>query len=204
MVDRRNTPGAPGTGGGPTDEELLGRFLEGDREALAELVRRYERPIFSYLARMLGGTAAAEDAFQEVCLRLVRGADSYEAGRLVRPWLYAIATNVCRRQVARRKRGRTILLGPPADEEEPGGLSEFPADAASPVEVAERRELAQLVREAVAALTEHQREVFVLYQYQGLTYVEIARAVGRPLGTVKSDMFFALRTLRRRLERHWR
>lgn len=202
MADRRNRPGARSTGGSPTDEELLVRFVEGDREALAELVRRYERPLFSYLVRMLGQSAAAEDAFQEVCLRLVQGADTYDASRLVRPWLYAIATNVCRRQGARRKRRRAIPLDSAADEEEPGSALELRADIVSPVEVAERRELAQLVREAVEALTEHQREVFVLYQYQGLKYVEIARAVGRPLGTVKSDMFYALRTLRRRLERY--
>ena len=202
MADRRNRPGARSTGGGPTDEELLVRFVAGDREALGELVRRYERPLFSYLVRMLGQSAAAEDAFQEVCLRLVRGADTYDASRSVRPWLYAIATNVCRRQGARRKRRRAVPLDSPADEEGPGSALELRADIVSPVEVAERRELAQLVREAVEALTEHQQEVFVLYQYQGLKYVEIARAVGRPLGTVKSDMFYALRTLRRRLERY--
>ena len=202
MAERRDRPTARLADQGPTDEELLSRFVEGDREALGELVRRYERPLFSYLVRMLGERTAAEDAFQQVCLRLVRGADSYDPGRSVRPWLYAIATNVCRRQGARRSRRRTVPLDSPADEEGLGALPEPSAQTPSPVEVAERRELAQLVREAVEALTEHQQEVFVLYQYQGLKYVEIARAVGRPLGTVKSDMFYALRTLRRRLERY--
>ena len=204
MAERRDRPTARSADQGSSDEELLSRFVEGDREALGELVRRYEQPMFAYLVRMLGDASAAEDAFQQVCLRLVRGAESFEPGRLVRPWLYTIATNVCRRQGARRSRQRTVPLDSPVDEEEPGLLDNLAAETASPAELVEKRELAQLVREAVETLTEHQREAFVLCQYQGLTYGEIARVVGRPLGTVKSDMFYALRTLRRRLERYRR
>ena len=204
MAERRDRPTARSADQGSSDEELLSRFVEGDREALGELVRRYEQPMFAYLVRMLGDASAAEDAFQQVCLRLVRGAESFEPGRLVRPWLYTIATNVCRRQGARRSRQRTVPLDSPAGEEEPGLLDNLAAETASPAELVEKRELAQLVREAVETLTEHQREAFVLCQYQGLTYGEIARVVGRPLGTVKSDMFYALRTLRSRLERYRR
>jgi len=204
MPERRDRPTARSAEHGASDEELIGRFVEGDAEALGELVRRYEQPMFAYLVRMLGDASAAEDAFQQVCLRLVRGAESFEPGRLVRPWLYTIATNVCRRQGARRSRQRTVPLESAAGEEEPGLLDGLAAETASPAVIVERRELAQLVREAVETLTEHQREVFVLCQYQGLSYGEIARVVGRPLGTVKSDMFYALRTLRSRLERYRR
>lgn len=189
----------------PSDEELLSRFAEGgDHEALVELLRRYEQPLFGYLVRMLGDADSAEDAYQEVCLRLLRGADTYDPARPVRPWLYAVATNVCRRQGARRGARRALSLTPAGGEDSTEAPTELPAHGPGPAEEAERRELAELVREAVERLPQHQREVFVLYQYQGLKYHEIARVVGRPLGTVKSDMFYALRTLRARLERYRR
>jgi RNA polymerase sigma-70 factor (ECF subfamily) len=197
-----------GSGGeGPSDEELFGRFRLGDREGLVELLGRHERALFNYLARMLGSVGEAEDAYQEVCLRLLRSADTYDPSRPVRPWLYAIATNVCRRLRAQRARRQTLsLAGEEAAREEArrpagGGLPEPVSPAPGPPEVAEEREWGERVRLAVVGLPEHQREVFLLAQYQGLTYSEVARVVGRPLGTVKSDMFYALRTLRRRLER---
>jgi RNA polymerase sigma-70 factor (ECF subfamily) len=195
---------APG-GEGPSDEELFGRFREGDGEGLAQLLERYERPLFSYLARMLGGVGDAEDAYQEVCLRLLRSADTYDPARPVRPWLYTIATNVCRRLVSQRARRETLsLVGEEEEGNESGrpapvGVPEPPSPSPGPGQLAEEREWGERVRLAVAGLPEHQREVFVLAQYQGLSYSEVARAVGRPLGTVKSDMFYALRTLRRRL-----
>lgn len=202
---------APG-GERPSDEELFGRFRLGDRDGLARLLERYERPLFSYLARMLGGVGDAEDAYQEVCLRLLRSADTYDPSRPIRPWLYTIATNVCRRLLSQRVRRETLSLrgeeegrdeaggpyragGHPAS----GGVPEPASPAPGPDQLAEEREWGERVRRAVAGLPEHQREAFVLAQYQGLTYSEVARAVGRPLGTVKSDMFYALRALRHRL-----
>ena len=149
MAERGDSPTARLADQGSSDEELISRFVEGDREALGELVRRYEQPMFAYLVRMLGDASAAEDAFQQVCLRLVRGAESFEPGRLVRPWLYTIATNVCRRQGARRSRQRTVPLDSPVDEEGSGLLDNLAAETASPTELVEKRELAQLVREAV-------------------------------------------------------
>ena len=188
----------------PGDGELLRRFVGGDRDGLVELLRRYERPLFGYLVRMLGDATSAQDAYQEVCLRLLRGAGSYDPARPVRPWLYAIATNVCRRYGARERSRRALPLESAPEEGSGGLLGEVAARGPGPAEEAERRELAELVRGAVERLPRHQREVFVLYQYQGLKYGEIARVVGRPLGTVKSDMFYALRTLRARLERYRR
>jgi len=187
---------------GPTDEELLTRFVAGDREALSELVRRYEQQLYGYLLRMLGDAASAEDAFQQVCVRLLRSADTYKRGRPVRPWLYAIATNVCRRLGLDRSRRRMLSLERGEDD---GGVQFRPeAEGPGPQVLVEQKELAELIRRAVDTLTGHQREVFLLYQYQDLTYAEIAEVLGRPLGTVKSDMHYALKALRTKLRRHLR
>ncbi|MFM7033746.1 MAG: RNA polymerase sigma factor, partial [Planctomycetia bacterium] len=87
------SPGA-GSGGGPTDEELLARFRKDDDAAAFEsLVHRYERELFSYLRRYLGSTEMAEDVFQATFLQVHLKKEQFEEGRRFRPWLYTIATN---------------------------------------------------------------------------------------------------------------
>src|SRR5262245_33681627 len=79
---------------GQTDEELLLEYRRnGNRELFAELVKRYERELYSYLRRYLGDAEVAEDAFQAAFLQVHLKCKHYEEGRAVRPWLYTIATN---------------------------------------------------------------------------------------------------------------
>src|SRR3982751_159114 len=76
------------------DEDLLERYRDlADRDAFAELVRRYERELYSYLKRYLGDASMAEDAFQTTFLQMHLKCNQFEEGRKFRPWLYAIATN---------------------------------------------------------------------------------------------------------------
>ena len=77
-----------------TDEQLVIRYREsGDGTLFAELVRRYERELYSYLRRYLGAAELAEDAFQATFLQLHLKCDQFDPGRKLRPWLYMIATN---------------------------------------------------------------------------------------------------------------
>src|SRR5205807_10356765 len=76
-----------------SDEDLLARFSNGQREAFGQLVRRYERELYGYLRRYLGDTNLADDVFQNTFLQLYTKIGQYETGRPVRPWLYTIATH---------------------------------------------------------------------------------------------------------------
>ena len=169
-----------------SDEALMERVQQGDSSVLGLLMRRYERPLYALAWRMLGDRAAAEDAFQETFLRVLRKRGSYRKGATFRPWLYQICLNYCRDELRRRGRRPEAELAEdlPLPDPEPG-----------PAERAQAEAKKQRIREAVETLPDKQREVFLLVHYQGMAYGEAAEVVGIPPGTVKSRMFYALRYL---------
>jgi len=189
------------------DEVLLPRYVGGDRAALEALVRRYEGPLSSFIRRFLSDGAAVEEVFQETFIRVYRKAASFEEKSSFKSWLYAIALNLARNELRKRPKA-TLSLDRGTGREGRGrgagdgpGLGDaLPGDDPPPDKLASDREVGEKIRAAVNALREENREVFVLYQYEGLSYQAIADLLGRPLGTVKSQMHYALVELRRRLE----
>src|SRR3954449_11153507 len=94
-----------------SDEELLLGYRQSSEPSLfQELVRRYERELYSYLRRYLGDAEMAEDAFQAAFLQVHLKCDQYEPGRAVRPWLYTIATNQAIDAQRRSRRHRMVSL----------------------------------------------------------------------------------------------
>jgi RNA polymerase sigma-70 factor, ECF subfamily len=175
-----------------TDERLMLRFQHGDVRAFEVLVRRHRTPVFSFLARLTGDRARAEDLCQEAFLKAVRASADWEPRARFQTWLYAMARNgaidEARRQVFRRA----------APLEEVRGAAS-PAEDPPPDHVAEGALLRPKLEAALAALPEEQREVFLLREYAGLRFPEIARVTGVSENTVKSRMRYALEALRERL-----
>ena len=155
-----------------SDADLARRCLRGEPAATRELVERFQADVFGVCARLLRHRHDAEDAAQEVFLRVFRGLGRWDAGRPLRPWVMAIAVNRCRTRI-----GRRATIPEPVEY-----LHEVPARA----EAAVPPELAAGLQSAVDALRPDYREVFVLFHEQGLGYDDIAAAVGRPVGTVKT------------------
>lgn len=183
-----------------SDEKLLARLRDGDRDAFEPLVRRYERELFGYLRRYVGDDDLADDVFQNTFVQVFLKIRQYEPGRPVRPWLYAIATNQA--IDALRRRNRRVADRPAdsvaaADEDgESRPLFELlPASGDSPPDVAERAEQAQRVRAAVARLPDLLRQAVMLVYFQGLKYQDAADILGIPVGTVKSRLHAALTKL---------
>ena len=170
-----------------SDEHLLSAYLCGDEAMFAELVRRYEQPLHAFICRLTGEPSVAPDLFQETFVRVVEHAGSFEGRSRFKTWLYAIAANVCRSHLRKKKHRNTV---PVDDAPEPAD------DGPSPSRSAQGREVGQRIAKAVAALPVAQREVFVLKVYDEMTYVQIADALGRPVGTVKTQMRAALAKLR--------
>lgn len=180
-----------------TDEQLLLDYRDrGTREAFEELVRRYERELYSYLRRYLGDAAMAEDAFQTTFLQLHLKCEQFEEGRKVRPWLYTVATNQAIDAQRRNKRHRMVSL-------DRRGGSDSGDDLGALIELLESREQgaesnlvagerSDWIREAVAALPEQLRVALNLVYYQGLKYREAADVLGIPVGTVKSRLHSAI------------
>ncbi|PYQ23470.1 MAG: RNA polymerase subunit sigma-24 [Acidobacteria bacterium] len=180
----------------PSDEELVEQFQQGDSSAFDALVRRWDRKVQGAIYRLVGPSEDVRDLSQETLLKAYRGLRTFKKEARFSSWLYQIALNVCRDRM-RRGRGRSYVS---FDELTDGG--ESPGEAGrSALELIESRDLSRQVAAAVAALPVEQREVIVLKEYQGLTFVEIAEALDVPLSTVKTRLYRGLGQLRQQLIR---
>jgi RNA polymerase sigma-70 factor (ECF subfamily) len=183
----------------PTDEQLLARLRDGERDLFGTLVRRYERELFGYLRRYLGDDDLADDVFQNTFVQVYVKIRQYEPGRPARPWLYAIATNQAidaLRRRGRRADQRADAVSSPDEDGQPRPLFELlPAPGDGPPDSADRAEQRELVRAAVERLPELLRQVVVLTYFQGLKYRDAAEVLEIPVGTVKSRLHAALARL---------
>lgn len=179
-----------------SDEELLLRFNEGQKEAFGLLVRRYERELYGYLRRYLGDATLAEDVFQTTFLQIHQKSGQYQQGRPVRPWLYTIATNQAIDMLRRVGRHQAVSLDEHREtnnEGESQGLVDLmESRETGPLEQAEIQERRELVRASVEELPDHLKKVVLLAYYQGLKYREVADILSIPVGTVKSRLHAAL------------
>ena len=160
------------------DSTLVQRCLAGDTEAFAELVDRYQRPLFNMALRLLRDREEARDATQNAFVKAWQHLDQFDPQRRFFSWLYRIGLNESLSRAARRKH----LV--PLDEQ-------FADRAASPAERAECGERQRLVGRAVDGLSREHREVIVLRHWLDLSYDEIAEAIHVPAKTVKSRLFSA-------------
>jgi RNA polymerase sigma-70 factor (ECF subfamily) len=183
----------------PTDEELLLGYCEaGDRDLFAELVRRYERELFSYLRRYLGDAEMAEDAFQAAFLQVHLKCQKFEAGRAFRPWLYTIATNQAIDAQRRSRRHRMVSLDRAGhtDGEEVGKLLDLlVSHEVSPTAQISADERKEWIGRAIGQLPHALRDVIQLVYFQDLKYREAAETLNIPVGTVKSRMHAAVAKL---------
>jgi RNA polymerase sigma-70 factor (ECF subfamily) len=157
----------------PSDEDLVRRFLAGDRQAFAALVGRHERRIYNLAYRMLGRPEDAADATQEVFLTCLRKLRSFRGGSAFATWLHRVAVNACYDALRKRSREYPVPEAP---------------ERSSDLDVAERSAASVDVQRALLEVPEEFRAVLVLHDVQGVPYEEIAEALGAPLGTVKSRL----------------
>jgi RNA polymerase sigma-70 factor (ECF subfamily) len=164
----------------------------GDAAALSEFFEFSFDRVYSLAARLLGDRAAAEDATQEVFLRVHRAANRLDPDRSPLPWLTAITYNVCRD--ALRSRQRETARSVPIDGEAEGGRGLL-SGAPDPEATALTRERDRLVQEAITRLPEELREVVVLRDYHGMRHDEIAELVGASHAAVRKRYSRALAKL---------
>lgn len=135
------------------DEELVVLCLQGNRDAYAELVKRYERQIYSLAYRLTNNYHDAVELSQEVFLHLYRVLDKFDGDRKFFPWMYRIATNVCYNSLKKKPKESTSL-----DQ-----VMEFVSDDESQPEVTyEKKEIQETVQKAIAELPENYRIPMVL------------------------------------------
>ena len=185
-----------------TDKRLIDAHLQGDRTAFGELVRRYGDNVLGYLTRMTGSREQAEDLFQETFKRVHEKADTLRGDRF-KPWLFTIATRVAIDGFRRRRRLQVISLNQKldcADEEgEELGAVAVADNSYDPSQEAIMAEQKEQVHQAIELLPAKQRATLVLAYFQQLSYTEVAQVMGCSIGTVKTQMYRALKTLSQRL-----
>ena len=160
-----------------TDEDLLLSYRGNQRRDLfEELVRRYERELFSYLRRYLGDAEMAADVFQATFLQLHLKCGQFQKGRKLRPWLYTIATNQAIDAQRRNRRHRMVSLDTNSggDDDVVKLLDLMASKELGPDERIGLEEDRDWVRKAVLDLPEHLRCVVTLVYYQGLKYPRLS------------------------------
>jgi RNA polymerase sigma-70 factor (ECF subfamily) len=185
-----------------SDQSLIDAHLQGDCEAFGELVRRYGGSLLGYLTKMSGSREHAEDLFQETFRRVHEKAHTFRGGNF-KSWLYSIATRVAIDNLRRGRRLRMISLSQVVDcdddcEKEIGAVIVLDSAINPSAEVAKAEQIQQ-VRQAVEMLPAKQLATLVLAYYQQLSYSEVAQVMGCSVGTVKTQMYRALKTLAQRL-----
>ena len=171
----------------PIEEALLiSRARDGDQEAFRQLVERYQGAVYNLAYRMLGDPGDAEDAAQEIFVRIYRQLGRYDPARKFSTWTLAIATNYCIDQLRRRRMQLVPLenIIPWARAREAGPEGE-----------AITQEQRDEVQRLIARLPEKYRAPLVLRYFDELSCAEIAEVLGMPEGTVKTQIHRARKAL---------
>ena len=168
------------------DSELAARAAAGHADAFEALVDRHGGRVRAVALRIAGGRwSLADDLTQEVFLHLLRVLPRYDRTRPFAPWLFEVAANLCRNKIRGERRRPAVSLDAAveASGHEPAG------SAAGPDAAAERADDLRRLREARDALPPAYRTILALHYEAGLSYEDVARALGGvPLGTVKNRL----------------
>jgi RNA polymerase sigma factor (sigma-70 family) len=151
---------------------LVRRCLRGEGEAIRTLVERFQAEVFGLCVRLLHHRHDAEDVAQEVFLRVFRSLKRWDGERPLKPWVMGITVNRCRTWLSQRARRPE--------------LADYLQDTAPGRAGDDSSELVAEIQGALAALRPEYRAVFVLFHEQGQPYEDIADALDRPVGTIKT------------------
>jgi len=185
------------------DTLLMSRFAAGDGRAFDELFQRNAARVYRMAFRFVGRPDDANDVVQEAFLRVLLARSTWTPRAKFSTWLYRIVVNLCLNELRRRKAISWVSLDAPVAEEAGEPPAPLPtADTCHAGHLLLKRERVAAVREAVQSLPADQRMAVVLHRYEGLSYKEIAQAMGRSVSSVESLLHRAKQTLREKL-RPW-
>ena len=179
------------------ERENIARAAKGDANAFETLMGAYEKKIYALCLRMMGNPHDGEDAAQEAMLRIWRTIGQYRFESAFSTWVYRVTASCCMDAIRKRQHHEQPSL------EEMGEASGFdPADGGeTPQEQTERKETRNAIQQAIAAVPEGMREVFLLRDVHGLSVEETAQALQIAQGTVKSRLARAREKIAAELKR---
>jgi RNA polymerase sigma-70 factor (ECF subfamily) len=181
------------------DAEIMLRLKGGEDLALNDLMSRWQNPLVSFILRYTGNQEDALDLAQETFVRLYESRHRYQPSAKFSTWLFTIATNLSRNLARWRARHPIVPLDAAEGDDKPSLGSLSPASGDSPSDTAERNDLAAAVREHVGKLPHDLKVVVLLFEYQELSYEEIAATLGCTPKAVETRLYRARQILRESL-----
>jgi RNA polymerase sigma-70 factor (ECF subfamily) len=185
------------------DADVAALARQGRESAFRELVRRYERPVFSLIFRMVRDRETSEDLAQETFIKVLNHIDRYRPEFKLSSWLFKIANNVAIDHLRRRQLRTVSIEGAPhaatASEVEATSM-DVVDQTETPLQEMESKELGSAIERAIAQLRPEYRSCILLRHVEGRSYEEIASTLDLPLGTVKTYIHRARHELREALE----
>ena len=192
VLPAHGEPGAAGGDDGPSDFELVEGSRRGDLESFERLVVRYESRVRRLAFAFLRDESLAEDVAQDTFLQALRRIGTLKQAASVRSWLFSIAVNRARDELRRRAKWMPADFGPDAER---GPVA---TDASGEDLVLQRQQRGHL-QKVIAELPDRYRVPLLLKEVEGMTYQEIGRQLGIPMGTAQIRIHRARLRLRERL-----
>ncbi len=185
-----------------SDKDVIEHAREGRESAFRELIRRYERPVFSVIYRMVRDRELSEDLAQDTFIKVLNALDKYDPRYKFSSWIFKIAHNTAIDRLRKRELDTLSLDGSPhartAEAIEASTIVAVSGDE-TPEEYTASREIGQEIDKAIAHLRPEYRTAIMLWHVEGRPYEEIAEVMEVPLGTVKTYIHRARNELRKHL-----
>lgn len=173
----------------------------GGNLALDIIIERWEAPIKSFIYRFTQDTEWVEELSQETFVKVYMNASRYDLNRKFAPWIYTIASNLCRNLIRWKSRRPIIAqsLEETFDHPEKDQSVLEDSNSQTPSEVIIREEGCSQIRDSIAELPDHLRAAIILYYYQGMTYGEIAEVLNCSIRGVETRLYRARKMLKQKI-----
>ncbi len=182
-----------------TDQYLVERVQDGDKQAFDILVKKYQHRIVALVSRFLKDSADVQDVTQEAFIKAYRALPNFRGDSAFYTWLYRIAVNTAKNHlVSLGRRPPSVDLDVSDAEQFEGNLAL--KEQATPERLLLKDEIQRVVSETIEGLPEDLRTAITLRELEGMSYEEIAEVMGCPVGTVRSRIFRARETIQAKLK----
>lgn len=178
---------------------LITRAREGDKHAQGKLVQLWYKRIYNFAYKFFFDHDLAMEAAQKTFIAMHKNLANLNEAARFRPWLYTIAVNFCREELRKKKTAKSVSLYDlnPGEAEESYNWERSEGRSENPEQMLRQAELSDLLQKCLMELSEEQREVVIMKEYEGLKFREIAEALNISENTVKSRMYYGLDGLKK-------
>jgi RNA polymerase sigma-70 factor (ECF subfamily) len=185
-----------------TDTELIEQFTSGNLNAFNRLVWRWEKPLYNFILRNIGNEDTAKDICQTAFIRMFKKLKKLRDPAKFTSWMYRIALNLCRDEFKKQKKHHFYSLSETfEDDNHLNSKKQMQIqDSKTPEKLYENQQIKEILSQALMILPEEQRIVIIMKHYQELKFIEIAAILEQPINTIKSRLYYGLRSLKKILE----